>query len=391
MANHDTKTKSPNRGALPLHILLGICTAGLLCAEPAVAQKKRIKDTLLLKDSRQLRNVEVLSMKVDKVTYKKGGKEKVVSASQVAGVKWDNPPDAFTKAATNFSIKRFEDAAQLYLTAAKEAKRKIVKLDAKFLAGRAYLKAAGNNKTKAEAAGSAIQEYVDAVPDGFYLPEAKLILGQVKIIAGDAAAAEQLMLAVESDANKGGWPDYWRAQAQFVKAKAQSAQGKHDDARNSYKVVVNTADAAMGQGPANTKELLALQIEAKVMQGETFIQQKFYDDALAYFRALASSGGTGLRAAAKTGEGQILYLKGRDKSEVPVLRQAQLALAEAAIEADTNPSTSAKALFYMGKVLQALGDNEANGLARAKSYFQSVRISYPKTHWATLAKQELQG
>ena len=137
------------------------------------------------------------------------------------------------------------------------------------------------------------------------------------------------------------------------------------------------------------KKLLALQTEARVMQGETFIDQKFYDDALAYFRTLAASGGAGLKAAAKTGQGQILYLQGKDKKDVRILRQAQLALAEAAIESDTNPPTSAKALFYMGKVLLALGDKEDKGLARAKSYFQSVRISYPKTHWATLAKKEL--
>ena len=391
MTNHDPKTNSPSRGTLLLPMLLGICAAGLLCAEPATAQKKRIKDTILRKDSRHVRNVEVVSMKIDKVTYKQRGKENVISASQVVSVEWDSPPEAFRKAGIATAIKRYEDAAQLYLTAAKEAKREVIQLEARFLAGRAYLKAAGTNKTKAEAAGQAVEDYVNAAPDGFHVPEARLILGKVKIIAGDAAAAEQMMVAVEMDANKGGWSDFWVAQAQFVKAQAQSRQGKHDDARNSYRVVVSTASAALGQGPLNNKELLALQTEAKVMQGETYIQQKFYDDALAYFRNLAASGGAGLRAAAKTGEGQILYLKGRDRSEVPVLRQAQLALAEAAIEADTNPSTSAKALFYMGKVLQALGDKEANGLARAKSYFRSVRVSYPKTHWATLAKQELEG
>jgi tetratricopeptide (TPR) repeat protein len=226
--------------------------------------------------------------------------------------------------------------------------------------------AAGGNKTKADAAGKVVEDYVNAAPDGFHLPEAKLILGKVKILTGDAAGAEDLMAVVEADAGRGGWPGHWVAQAQFVKAQAQSAQGKHDDARNSYKMVVTTVGAALGQGPLHNKDLLLLQTEAKVMQGETFIQQKYYDDALAYFRALASSGGAGLKAAARTGEGQILYLQGRDKADVRVLRLAQLALAEAAIEADTNPSTSAKALFYMGKVLQALGDKEANGLARGQ-------------------------
>ncbi|MHC4515870.1 MAG: tetratricopeptide repeat protein, partial [Planctomycetota bacterium] len=265
----------------------------------------------------QLRNIEVLAMKVDKVTYKQRGKENVISSSQVESVKWDDPPEAFAKAEVANTLKRFDDAAQLYLTAAKDEKaREVIRLEAQFLAGRACLMAAGGNKTKADAAGKVVEDYVNAAPDGFHLPEAKLILGKVKILTGDAAGAEDLMAVVEADAGRGGWPGHWVAQAQFVKAQAQSAQGKHDDARNSYKMVVTTVGAALGQGPLHNKDLLLLQTEAKVMQGETFIQQKYYDDALAYFRALASSGGAGLKAAARTGEGQILYLQGRDKADV---------------------------------------------------------------------------
>lgn len=387
---HDRKTILKTSPGVAL-LVLGLAS-GLVWAEPAAAQAKRFKDTLVCKDGKQIRGVEVSAMAVDKVTYKQGGNENFLSSAQVESIKWDGPPDAYKKAEIAESLRRYEDAAQLYLTAAADAKaREVVQRDARFLAGRAYLRAAGNSRTKAEAAGKVIDEYLSAAPQGFHLPEAKLIQGKVKILTGDAAGAESLMVSVVTEASTGGWPNHWVAQAQFVKAQAQSAQGKHDDARNSYKAVVSTADAALSQGPLNSRQLTSLQTEARVMQGETFIEQNYFDDALAYFRSLATSGGEGLKAAAKTGEGQILYLKGKDKSDVRLLRQAQLALAEAAIEADTNPTTSAKALFYMGKVLQALGDKEANGPARAKSYFQSVRISYPKTHWATLAKQELGG
>lgn len=370
-------------------LVLGLAI-GLFWAGPAAAQ--RIKDTIVCKDGRQIRGVEVLSMTVDKVTYKQKGSDTVISASQVERVKWDDPPEAYRQAEVAESLGRFEDAAQLYLTAAKADKaRDVIKLEARFLAGRAYLRTAGPSKTKAEAAGTTVEEYVAAAPDGFHLPEARIILGKVKIMVGDAGAAEDLMTTMVTDASKGGWPNHWVAQAQFVKAQAQSAQGKHDDARNSYRAVVSTSEAALGEGPLNNQELLALQVEAKVMQGETFIQQKYYDDALAYFRTLAATGGAGLKAAGKAGEGQILYLKGKDKGDSRLLRQAQLALAEAAVEADTNPNTSAKALFYMGKVLQGLGDKETNGLARAKSYFESVTISYPRTSWASRAKKELEG
>ncbi|MHC4897418.1 MAG: hypothetical protein ACYTGW_09965 [Planctomycetota bacterium] len=85
MTTHDRKTTSPGTSLL----LLGLCAAGFLCAEPATAQKKRVKDAILRKDGKQLRNIEVLAMKVDKVTYKQRGKENVISSSQVESVKWD--------------------------------------------------------------------------------------------------------------------------------------------------------------------------------------------------------------------------------------------------------------------------------------------------------------
>ena len=59
------------------------------------------------------------------------------------------------------------------------------------------------------------------------------------------------------------------------------------------------------------------------------------------------------------------------------------------IEPDTSDSTSAKSLYYMGKTLAALGDDETGALARAKAYFQSVKNNYGTTEWAAKARSEL--
>ncbi|MCB9870829.1 MAG: hypothetical protein H6837_13315 [Planctomycetes bacterium] len=96
------------------------------------------------------------------------------------------------------------------------------------------------------------------------------------------------------------------------------------------------------------------------MQGESFISEKLCDDALNYYRGLASTNARGIRAAALARQGQILFLKASTNNDVGTLRQAQLELARAAIGPDSNPTSSAKALCFTAKVLKALGDNEKN-------------------------------
>ena len=56
----------------------------------------------------------------------------------------------------------------------------------------------------------------------------------------------------------------------------------------------------------------------------------------------------------------------------------------------TNSTTTAKSLYYMGLVLNALGDaKEAKAAARAKTYFASVKNHFASTTWAAKARREL--
>ena len=187
----------------------------------------------------------------------------------------------------------------------------------------------------------------------------------------------------------GGWPLRWIAHIQQTLGTAQYAQNKYSDARASYQAVAGAADSAMGQDNKHNAELTAIKTNSLVMQGETYIGEKMLNEALSYFQNLTNSNAKGVKAAAHAGQGQILFLQGG--SDTTKLRQAQLALARASIEPDTSDSTSAKALFYMAKVLTALGDKEKNALARAKTYYRSVSSHYSNTPWAPLARKELDG
>ena len=52
--------------------------------------------------------------------------------------------------------------------------------------------------------------------------------------------------------------------------------------------------------------------------------------------------------------------------------------------------TTAKALFYTGKIFLTLGaDKERDASGRGKAYFDTIVRYYPSTSWAAKARTEL--
>lgn len=356
------------------------------------AQNKEFGDTVLRKTGGHTTSCKIVGLAVDKVTYQKsGGKPTDIPASQVVGLRFGDAPPEFASAESAERRGDLIGASKLFSEAAKKATRDLVKHAATFHAGACLSRAATKDSTQANSAIAALEAYLSAEANGYFVPEAKVRLAQARLANGDSAGAEAMIAPLEGEATTAGWALRWNALLKATKAAAQFAQGKFADARASYQGVALSVDAALGQEPLHAAELNPLKTEALVMQGESFISEKLYDDALNYYRGLASTNARGIRAAALAGQGQILFLKASTNNDVGTLRQAQLELARAAIEPDSNPTSSAKALYFTAKVLKALGDNEKNGAARAKTYLQSVRAQYATTPWANLARKELDG
>ncbi len=379
-----------SRHCKKLPLALALLLPALALTPTGQAQGRRIKDTLVLASGESIQKVEVLSMTIAKVTYKKSGKEVIVPSNKLLSIQWHNAPEAMTRAESALRRGQFENAANLYLAAAKETKREVIQLQVKFFAARALAKLAAMDRKQAGAAQTAAKTYLAASKDGFYVPEARLIEAEMMTLQGKPAEAIKLLNAMDGDAIAQSWPLKWTAYAKTSLAQAQSSLGQHSKARSSYNQVVSAVESALGDTNANNHSLLNLKISALVQVGETYIAEKFYDDALKHFRNLASDGGKGLMAAAKAGEGQILYLQAKKEGQDGLLRQAQIALAQASVEPGSSAADAAKALYFMAKVLTALGDEkEADALVRAKSYYQSIRSTYPGTPWASLAADEL--
>jgi TolA-binding protein len=98
-----------------------------------------------------------------------------------------------------------------------------------------------------------------------------------------------------------------------------------------------------------------------------------------------------LQAAGLAGEGEATYLAAAEAKRPDDLRRAQIALADASVRDAAGGEVSAKANYYLGLCLLALGpDREGDTFkARANTYFQIVARSYPTSRWAAPARAEL--
>ena len=368
------------------HKLVGLA---LCCGLFATTSVSAQNDTILRVDGKHVNKCKILKLELDKITYSKGGKEQEILVSRTAGHRFGSAPEPYTRGQSAENRNDHLNAAKLFAEAATSAKSEAVKAAANFFAGRAYSIQSENDASHANSAIAALEGYLTGNPNGIYMPEAQVRLAKSRMAAGDAAGAESMLAGMATTASSGGWPLRWVAQIQQALGDAQFAQNKFAEARASFQGVPAAADSAMGQDNRHNVELTLIKTRSLVLQGETFIGEKMLNEALSYFQNLASNPAKGVKAAAHAGQGQVLFLQGA--SDPTKLRQAQLALARASVEPDTNDSTSAKALFYTGKVLTSLGDKEKNALARAKAYFRSVATNYSNTAWASQARQELDG
>lgn len=345
------------------------------------------KDIVERTDAKPLRTT-ILRLELDKLYYKKGkDAEGDLPWSRVRRFKLADAGDEYTRAESAARRGDHKMAGQLFTEAAAKATRPVVKACAQFYAGRALTTAAERNKGLASAAIAALEAYLGENATGYFAPEARIALGINTMRKGDAKAAADILDKCLSDATAQAWRLRWHALARFHKGKALHAAGDFSNARSELQSVANAVQAALGEDNTRPAELEAARAEALMLVGETYIGEKLFAEALRYYRGLTSGNTPGVKAAAFAGEGQILYMQAEADNDANKLREAQLALANANIEPDTTPLTSAKALYYMGMVLKALGDKEENSAARAKAYFRSVISAYANTPWAQKARQ----
>lgn len=369
--------------------LFAASLAALACSVGALRAQDAIKDNIVTTSGKRIRGVEVTEASSTTVKYKLRNEESELPTASLSSIEWSMTPESYRLAKAAADRGQFANAANLYSEAASKAERDVVKLDANFLAAQALVRSAGSDAQRAGEAVSALESFLSEASDSFRGAEATLELGQAQLLAGQAAAAEQTMSKLSNLVISQGLDPLWDVRAKFAIAKAQLAQSKLADARTAFRRAKSAADNLVATSETPNPAAMALVAESVVGEGETFVAEKKFGDALTYFERFTKDKNPNIAAAAKAGLGEALFLQAEETGDAKGLRRAQIVLAEANLDDPLAGPTTAKALYYGGKVIMALGaDRESSDFAaRAQSYFKAVVQQHAGTRWAALAAQ----
>lgn len=347
-------------------------------------------DTILKADGSSLRGVSVQAFTTTAVKFLRNKEEAELPTHQVLDIVWGGVPDSFSGAMAAMGRGDFEGARQLFGDAANAADRPVLKAEARLLQGKAAVQAAAGDPAAAANAAGALRAWIGEFPDHGRLPEASFLLGRALRLGKVHADAVTTLKELDDRAGRDGWGAVWNARAKFELALCLMEDGKALDARSAFQSAGSAADTAMGSAGAAAGEMAAIKVNSKVGEGESLVQEKDYARASEFFRTLAQNEDRSLSAAGKAGLGESLFLAAADGKDAAALRNAEVALAEASVLDSGAADTAAKASYYLGCVVTALGDRAAQDWKnRATAYFQTVVKSYPSSRWVGPAKAAL--
>ena len=286
-----------------IRIVLPAALACLFAAD-AFAQ-----DTIVTREGRRMRGVEIVGLTTEFATYKQGDQELQLAADKVAEITWADPPEAFGLGRAALRTGDFATAVNQFLEAAQKTEREPLKAEATYLAGEAMARAGASDPAKAADAAQMLADWLNNHPDGFRTPDAMLARGRALIAADQPQEAETILETLANDSLTKNWPLVWGALAKFEQARAQMKREQYASARTTFRAAISAAKAARDADTGN-QELLSLEADANVGIGETWVSEKNFDDALRYYRDLAKTAeNPAVRAAALAGEGEALLLR----------------------------------------------------------------------------------
>lgn len=367
----------------PLLLIVGCIAA------PLLAQNK---DVVTRKDGAIMRGVEITEFTHAGVkATRKGGDVLEIPGNLVLSVKWGDLPEEFIAGRAAMDRNDFAAATQMFGEAANKATRPLVKADCEFFQLRAAVAGVGQDKGAAQTASEKAKAWLADNGAHWRVPEALLLAGRAARLAGDTASAAETLRQLDTRATQEGFGPVWTARAKFELALTLESEGKASEARSTFQSAYSAAQNALSTPSTDSDELEVMKVRAKIGEGETYLSEKDYARAESFFHLLTSGQDTALVAAAWAGEGEAIYLAAAESKDVGRLRKAQLALARASVLDAQGGDASAKANYYLGQCLLALGPtNEGDTFRnRARSYFQIVLANYSDSKWAAKAKAAL--
>lgn len=350
------------------------------------ATSQKVNDIVVKKDGARVRGLEVTEFLLTSVRAKRGSDDVEIPAHQVLAVEWSNLPDAYLVARAAMERGNFAHAVQMFGEAQNQTDRALVKVDAEFFLIQSAVAAIGADKNAAATAATRAKAWLTANQNHWRTPAALLLAGRAERLAGTGGGAATTLRELDDRATREGFGAIWSARAKAELALTLLADGKAGEARSAFQAAGSAVDAALGTPGPDDAELRMLKTQARVGEGETYLGDKDFARAEQFFHTLAVGNEPQLIAAGHAGEGQAIFLAAGDN--LAEVRRAQVALAKACVFDVTSGDASAKANYFLGRCLLALGpDREGDNFkTRANAYFETVVTGYPTSPWAAQAK-----
>jgi hypothetical protein len=310
----------------------------------------------------------------------------------VLRIEWSEPPEAFTRGELAEEKGEFEPAANYFAEAANSDAREPLRIDAAFRSARCQVRAAVSQPEKATAAAAALQAFRDTHKESRLLPMAMLLHGRALRYAGKFDESAAVLKELEDLATAKGLGQTWDAQAKYERGLAMMEADKFDEARFAFQGASSAITAIRDGGTKLSRELQSMLLAAEVGQGEGLIAANKVSEAAQFYDQLAAKAGAdpSLAIAAAGGKAEAAYFEGVAKKDPLMLRSAQTLCARVIATDLLDGDSTAKALYYSGKILLALGPDleKADPAKRAADYFSRVVKYFPGSRWARRAQAE---
>lgn len=234
-----------------------------------------------------------------------------------------------------------------------------------------------------------LERFVAEHADHRLLPEALLGLVDARTALGDKPGAEDAARRILELAGSGKITADWGPRAHLATGRALLAAKDGAGAKaafSSAESLAATSRANLGERADLAPVLDQLLLAARSGVGSAMLTTGDLPGARSYFARLMQEGQTSpsVLAAAQNGLAEADFLEGK-------LKEAQLGFARVAVTGAGEADEHAKALYYLGRCAEALGQagRERNGRTAARDYFQEVQTRHPGSHWARLAREFL--
>jgi len=385
---HRARRAGPLRAAALQAALLLVATLALaLAAEPARAQ-----GTIgLLNKERKVApqpTPMVLGETLDSVRFRtKAGTERTEKTADIAWIDYGPGSTSFEKGAKAMAASDFATAETLFAAASKDT-------DPPWVAPHALLQqaqaAVRRGKEGLVPARAAIAEFLKRFPDHRLLPQALLEQARLAALEGDTASVEAPIAQALKLAADGRITPDWAARAHLVTGEMRLEEKNVGAAKVAYGEAERAAAAGrnkIADRPDLEPVLATLALQARVGTASCLLASDDVTGARTLYQQLARDGqdDAAVKAAADNGLAECDF---RDPGK---LKDAQLAFARVAVGAAGVPAERARALYFLGRCADALGqqNREPDGPARAAAYYEEVVKRYPDTPWGRLARQSL--